>query len=509
MSRHTVPAAVSSALYALLLAACGSDTGASADPLPDASAPQPDAAGPAQTPDAAAQAEAPDAASPVETPDAAVVPPSDALGRCDYTNTFSRAPECKAYTGAGWTVDTATTNCAAPVPGATGAFVPGGICGFDAELGRCEVGDPAGEGYLLVMSGDDASKCALARVACETFASGTFTGSATCPDPTDGPEPPPPVVGGAFIPPYQDCRAPLPGEAPGTGPDGKVCTWTAISGCTEPGRRFEDYASCDVVRTQRPAYPMAPRTTSHADDPRLQDAAFMSELAWVTQQVEASACVCCHTTRASKIGASDWNIEAGPIWTDTVSDLGLAILAGYADSTAFGAFPPDQNHGFSRDQTGVPTTDVARMKAFLGAEWARRGKTDADIAGLPAFGGPLVAQAEYEPRACARGEGVDAARTVTWTGGGARYVYVLDAGSDNPGVPPNLDLPLGTRWRLDVPPDGQPVASGVTYGQAPAGTTQKFPVSGAPEALVPGQPYLIYVLLDVGVPVTRCLFTAQ
>ena len=57
----------------------------------------------------------------------------------------------------------------------------------------------------------------------------------------------------------------------------------------------------------------------------------MAELAWVTEQVEASACVCCHTNRASKNGSSDWNIEEGPIWTDTVSDLGLAILAGYAD----------------------------------------------------------------------------------------------------------------------------------------------------------------------------------
>src|SRR5262245_45690077 len=55
---------------------------------------------------------------------------------------------------------------------------------------------------------------------------------------------------GVFIPPFVDCREPLDGE-PGMGPDGQVCTNVAISGSTEPGRYFPDYASCDVVLTQR------------------------------------------------------------------------------------------------------------------------------------------------------------------------------------------------------------------------------------------------------------------
>jgi hypothetical protein len=501
------------AVAALILSACSSDDAAdtaSGDPAATGGTPSgngtgPDAAG-QNTPEADAAVNAPEADAAVTGPEAdAAAPPAGVLGRCDYTNTFSQAAECKAYTGAGWTAESAGQDCLTPLPGARGVFVPGGECGFEAELGRCEIGDPAAKGYLLVMSGDDASKCAQARVACETFAGGTFLADAVC---SDTPPPPPPEAPSAFIPPFQDCRDPLPGEPAGTGPDGKVCTWTAISGCTEPGRRFEDYASCDVVRTQRPYYPVAPRTTSSPDDPRLQDPAFMAELAWVTEQVAASACVCCHTNRASKNGSSDWNIEEGPIWTDTVSDLGLAILAGYADSTAFGAFPPDQNHGFSRDQTGVPTTDVERMKAFLGAEWERRGFDESDIAGLPAFGGPLVAQADYVPQPCARGEGVDAEGMVRWVAGNARYVYVLEAGSDNPGVPPNLDLPLGTIWRFDVPPDGTPVATGVPYGQTPEGAVQRFPVEGAPAPLVSGREYLIYTLLDVGVPLTRCLFTA-
>ncbi len=83
---------------------------------------------------------------------------------------------------------------------------------------------------------------------------------------------------------------------------------------------------------------------------------------------------------------------------------------------------------------------------------------------------------------------------------------MLDQGSANPGVPPNLDLPTGTRWRLDVPPTGTPVASGVTYGRTPTGATQRFPAEGSPQPLVAGSTYYLYVLLDVGIPLTRCTF---
>ena len=39
------------------------------------------------------------------------------------------------------------------------------------------------------------------------------------------------------------------------------------------------------------------------------------------------------------------------------------------------------------------------------------------------------------------------------------------------------------------------------------GFAQKFPTTGSPEALVKGQQYYLYVSKDVGVPITRCLFT--
>jgi hypothetical protein len=74
---------------------------------------------------------------------------------------------------------------------------------------------------------------------------------------------------------------------------------------------------------------------------------------------------------------------------------------------------------------------------------------------------------------------------------------------------PNLDLPEGTAWRLDVPATAAPLPNGtVKYGVLPEGTSQRFPVAGAPAALVSGQQYFLYVSADQMLPITRCLITA-
>merc|ERR1711916_110866 len=99
-----------------------------------------------------------------------------------------------------------------------------------------------------------------------------------------------------FIPPYRSCVSALD-DQPGQGPDGQVCTQVAISGATEPGRYFPDYAACDVVRTQRPFWVVPPAAEPDPADPRLQDADFMAELAWAKTQIEATGCVCCHDSR--------------------------------------------------------------------------------------------------------------------------------------------------------------------------------------------------------------------
>ncbi len=186
----------------------------------------------------------------------------------------------------------------------------------------------------------------------------------------------------------------------------------------------------------------------------------------------------------------------------------MAMLAGWVDSRAFGAFDPAVNNGFSRDQTGLPSTDPDRTEAFFAGELARRDLGQEDFADTPPFGGPLADQLTYEPSPCSAGEGVDADGTVTWVGDRARYVYVLEPWAENPHVPPNMDLPEGTLWRLDVPPEDDAIASGIFYGAVPAGTRQRWPEAGEPPALESGRTYYMVALFDVAQPLTRCLFVA-
>jgi hypothetical protein len=308
-----------------------------------------------------------------------------------------------------------------------------------------------------------------------------------------------------FIPPFRDCRAPLPGA---TSANGKVCTQVGLPGATEAGKYYPDYASCDVIRTQRPYWAADPAGVSRADDPRLQDAAFVKELAWVTEQARATACTCCHDSKQAKDGPSQWAIDAGPIWTDTASDAAIALFAGLADSSIFGAFDPAQNNGFQRALTGLPSDDGPRMRAFFVAELERRGISAEKAASFPPFGGPLYSNMHAAPAACAKGEGIDANGLVTWDASTkARYVYVLEAGAQNPGVPPNFDRPAGTLWRLDVLASQSALASGVRYGTTPPGSFQSIPAAGRASALEPGKTYHLYALRDVAVVATNCLFT--
>lgn len=429
-----------------------------------------------------------------------------AVGSCVYTNPFSGAEECKLYVGSTFDAATAAKDCEAYVLGAPGTFTEGGACDYEAYLGTCTVAADTEYEYVLVSPGEDSSACASSKMGCETFAQGTFNPGPTCDGVVNG-------GGGAtggsvFEQPYQTCRDPLAGEPAGQSAGGKVCTWTMISASTEEGRHYEDYASCEDVLTQRPYYAAPVAGTTPANDPRLSDSAFLAEVQWAREQVEASACVCCHSDRVAPKGPSQWFVEADGIWLDSISDNGLAMMAGLADSSAFGAYAPEDNNGFDRTVLGVPTKDNDRMRALLTAEWERRGYTLADAQSIPPFGGPLVSQRDYQPGACGDGEGQDALGKLVWSGGPARYLYILDAGSANPGVPPNLDIPSGTRWFADVPSAEAPFASGVAYGQL-AGKMRKRAPAAEPAALVSGQSYTLYVLADIAVPLARCVFTAK
>jgi len=310
-----------------------------------------------------------------------------------------------------------------------------------------------------------------------------------------------------FIQPTRVCRDPLPEEAAGQS-DGEVCTWQAIAGATEEGRRFSDYADCNVVLTQRPYYPMPAYDELPAADPRMEDPAYVEELNWARRQVEAVGCSCCHSNAAPE-GAVRWTIDAPGNWTRTMNDRDVAALADIISTEMFGRFPPEDNNGFIRDG-GVPSTDPDRLIAFFADELSYRGLSPEDFADAPPTGGPLLEQEAYVPTRCEHGEGVDVDGSIHWTGGPARYIYILDEGSENPTVPPDLDLPEGTRWRIDVPHTGTPLQPGsVYYGEVPTGTTQKHPTDRAPAALTAGETYYLYVTRDVFQPITRCLFTAR
>jgi hypothetical protein len=149
------------------------------------------------------------------------------------------------------------------------------------------------------------------------------------------------------------------------------------------------------------------------------------------------------------------------------------------------------------------------MRRFFENELAHRGFTQEDFKDEPYGAGPLDEQRFYQPQACKNGEGVQPDGTLKWSGGKARYLYVLEANSSSPAVPPNLDIPAGTLWRVDVPVTGNPMSSGtVRYGVLPNGQIQKFPQEMAPTALESGKSYYLYATADVAIPITRCLFTA-
>ncbi len=420
------------------------------------------------------------------------------LGRCAYLSPFTQAPECRVYSGEDWTSDSVDEDCTQ----LGGEVVE--MCASEDVLGRCLLESGPGA-YEVVAYGTDASSCSGQKFGCETFGGGTWVPEGICQD--DQPDPDPEPQGSVFIPPTLECVAPLPGEEAGNGPDGQVCTWQFISGSTEEGRRFSDYASCEVVLSQRPYYPVPAAEQPDTSDPRMDDPEYTGELAWVREQIEASACICCHSDEAPN-GASNWTIDAPGNWMWSFRDAGLAMAAGWIDSTSFGAYPPEENNGFDRTTIGVPSTDPERMAAFFAAELNYRGRVPEDFADDAPFGGPLYTQLIYEPEACSQGEGVAADGTIVWEGGPARYVYVLEADSANPTVPPNLDLPEGTMWRIDMPWDMPAIDSGnVRYGELPSPMSQRFPEAGSPVELTPGTTYYLYVLRDVAIPITRCLFT--
>ncbi|MCK6509456.1 hypothetical protein L6R29_05740 [Myxococcota bacterium] len=436
--------------------------------------------------------------------------PEKLLGHCIYKNAFAGFQECKEYLG-DWTVSEVTNDCKSN----GSEIVLDKKCGIpEAErYGDCIfIVDKGKNKYTRVeIPGKDPNKCASMIRGCQFFGGGSFVPTPLCGGKVENNNETLPV----FQQPDYTCKAPKAGEAPGKGPNGQVCTWSTISGATEEGRNFEDYGNCDKVRTQRPYRAVPPNSTASDADARLNDPAYAKENEWVKSQLRAAACVCCHTTNAPK-GPANWFLESKPNWVNSFGPLGLAMGAGWINTVSFGAYPPDQNNGFTRatpDNVGhsaFPTTDDARMRRFFEAELAHRGKKREDFASQKDGYTPLDIQLTYVPTSCTPEQAIASDGTITWIGGPARYLYVLAGDASSPGVPPNLDIPKGTLWRVDVDwKSGTPFASGsIKYGVLPEGLKQTFPKEGKPEPLVSGKTYYLYVLKDIAFPLTRCLLKA-
>jgi hypothetical protein len=427
------------------------------------------------------------------------------LGSCSYVNRFSDGPECRDYLG-DWTLEEAEADCERQ----RSTFLPGQPCEVEEVLGYCLL-DDNGQQLRVHVEGDDATQCKSNKTGCQFFANGYWDPAPIC---AGGAADELIVLENVFPQPQQVCVEPLAGEPPGQSPGGLVCTWEMISGATEEGRAFSDYASCDPVRAQR-GYSPVPSNPRYAEpDPRMDDPVYVAELDWVRGQIRSAGCICCHDNNAPD-GPSVFDVDATGNMMNQFNDAGLAMGAGWINTVSFGAYPPEQNNGFERadlDHPGhsiFPTTDMDRMLAFFRSELAHRGKTEADFADYGYAAGPLDTLRAFKPGACLPGEGVGADGILRWQPGRARYVYVLEADTVTPTVPPNLDIPDGTLWRLDLAEGAYPVASdSIRYGEVPSTMVQRFPAEGAPAPLKSGELYYLYVTADVLFPISRCLFVA-
>ena len=426
------------------------------------------------------------------------------IGHCEYTGPQSRLSECKDYLGA-WKNDAAEKDC----KDLSGKYEGGSICtpAKTDTLGVCLLGANKAEQNRTYIVSTDTSRCGGARTGCEVFGGGYWDASPVC----GGVNTEIVVLENAFTEPKRKCFTPTSGPGAGT----EVCVWESIHGATKEGRSFREDANCDNSRSGRPYYAKTYDPRYDMPDPRRSDPTYLAEEAWVKSQINAASCVCCHSKASPGGAASIFDIDREGSLANQLSDRGVAHGSGLVPSIPLGAFPADVNNGFAKSDNQHPdfsiflTTDPARMKAFWTREQEYRGLTAASFEGVPDGFGPLSEQLYYQPTACAGTEGISSDGTITWGNGRARYVYVMSATSKAPTVYPNLDLPEGTVWRLDVPATGAPLASGsVKYGVVPEGLSQKFPAVGPPAALESGKQFYLYVTADPMLPITRCLITA-
>ena len=428
-------------------------------------------------------------------------------------NPFSMCGECKDYVGASWTMTTATTDCERT----NGTLQPAVACEVPAALGRCMIRGAMPDATRITFPGSDASQCAITQTGCTVFARGEFVPAGVCAAGGNGG-----VTGDAGATDAATTTDASTSAAEGVSPahadvpratSGRCPRATALAVRCAPGtpspppprsrRRYDDYASCEHVRTQRPYYPVPSAATPSTPDTCMQDATYVvvSSTGCVGRWSRARACAATPSAWRRR-GASNWYVEALGNWTNGFDASGLALGADLDRLHLLRRLSPRCRTKASRGRCrALPSTDPARMRDFFERELMHRGFYPR---GLRAHRDPSAdrstANRSYQPTACAEGRGVDADGTVRWGSAALRATCTCSMrASANPRRSTRTStLPRGTRWRVDVAPTSSPVVSGIKYGRVPNGATQRFPETGAPAPLQPGAMYYLYVLLDVG-----------
>ncbi|MFT4976727.1 MAG: hypothetical protein ACI8S6_002632, partial [Myxococcota bacterium] len=162
--------------------------------------------------------------------------------------------------------------------------------------------------------------------------------------------------------------------------DGELCVWDNFSGSVPEGLQFTDVLTCDRSFTQGPPWFTPPGRVSESDSALLDDPEYVADLEWVSDQVSASGCACCHDSASGSGHTSGFDVNAPGIWTDSMTNSQLSMAAGmFAEHDLFGYYEASANHGFDRTETLFATTDPERMKAFFTAEFERRQGSEEDL----------------------------------------------------------------------------------------------------------------------------------
>ena len=102
----------------------------------------------------------------------------------------------------------------------------------------------------------------------------------------------------------------------------------------------------------------------------MAEPAYLAALTWFRGQIEAKACVCCHSTKAPN-GPGNWHVDQPGNFLNGFFDRGLAMSAGWVNTVGFGAYTPDQNNGLVRadeqhpDRSIFVTTDPERVRRIF------------------------------------------------------------------------------------------------------------------------------------------------